>query len=186
MILLKNILNEISSSKSYEILSGAFVDTPEYVFDDFIMSDKGFFQKELEKILRNIPDADEDDVAYQFNDWVEIKWKLKVLTLNASDFTKENQKTMMQRKFGNANPGNVPDDEERTEFQRKLAKKLKPGTNEPVIMLNKGKEFRLLEGWHRTMAILSLGDNGDKDPTKWNKIKIKAWVGIGPTVKNVW
>lgn len=186
MILLKNILNEISSNKSYEILSGVFANTPEYVFDDFIVSDKGFFQKELEKILRNDPDADEDDVAYQFNDWVEIKWKLKVLTLNASDFTKENQKTMMQRKFGNANPGNVPDDEERTEFQRKLAKKLKPGTNEPVIMLNKGKEFRLLEGWHRTMAILSLGDNGEKDPTNWNKIKIKAWIGTGSTVKNVW
>jgi len=186
VILLKNILNEISSNKSYEILSGVFVDTPEYVFDDFIMSDKGFFQKELEKILRNNPDADEDDVAYQFNDWVELKWKLKVLTLNASDFTKENQKTMKQRKFGNANPGNVPDDEERTEFQRKLAKKLKPGTNEPVIMLNKGKEFRLLEGWHRTMAILSLGDNGEKDPTNWNKIKIKTWIGTGSTVKNVW
>ena len=53
-------------------------------------------------------------------------------------------------------------------------------------MLNKGGEFRLLEGWHRTMAILSLGDNGEKDPTKWNKIKIKAYVGIGPTIKNVW
>ena len=186
MILLKNILNEISSNKSYEILSGVFYDTPEYVFDDFIMSDKGFFQKELEKILRNDPDADEDDIAYQFSDWVNLTWKLKVLTLNASDFTKENQKTMKQRKFGNANPGNVPDDEERTEFQRKLAKKLKPGTNEPVIMLNKGKEFRLLEGWHRTMAILSLGNNGEKDPTNWNKIKIKAWIGTGSTVKNVW
>ena len=93
---------------------------------------------------------------------------------------------MIKRKFGNANPNNVPDDEKRIEFQRKLAKKLKPGTNEPVIMLNKGGEFRLLEGWHRTMAILSLGDNGEKDPTKWKKIKIKAYVGTGPTVKNVW
>ena len=50
-------------------------------------------------------------------------------------------------------------------------------------MLNKGKEFRLLEGWHRTMAILSLGDNGEAEPTKWNKIKIKAYVGVGPTLK---
>jgi len=186
MILLKHILSEISSNRSYEILSGVFSDVPDYIVNDFIMSKNGFFQKELNKILRNDPDADEDDIAYQFNDWVELSWKLKVLTLNCSDFTKENQKTMMQRKFGNANPGDVPDDEERTEFQRKLAKKLKPGTNEPVIMLNKGKEFRLLEGWHRTMAILSLGNNGKADPTKWNKIKIKAYVGMGPTVKNVW
>ena len=53
-------------------------------------------------------------------------------------------------------------------------------------MLNKGNEYRLLEGWHRTMAILSLGDNGNSDPTQWDKIKIKAYVGVGPTVKNVW
>jgi len=173
VILLKNILNEISSNKSYEILSGVFSDAPEYVFDDFVMSKNGFFQKELEKILRKNPDADEDDVAYEFNDWVELSWKEQVLKLNASDFTKENQKTMMQRKFGNAN-------------QRNLAKKLKPGTNESVIVLKLGNKFRLLEGWHRTMAILSLGNNGDRDPTKWDKIKIKAYVATGSTVKNVW
>ena len=100
-----------------------------------------------EKILRKNPDADEDDVAYEFNDWIELSWKEQVLKLNASDFTKENQKTMMQRKFGNANPNDVPNDEERTEYQRKLAKKLKPGTNESVIVLKLGNKFRLLEGW---------------------------------------
>lgn len=186
MILLKDILNEISSNKSYEILSGVFSDTPKYVFDDFVMSKNGFFQKELEKILRKNPDADEDDVAYEFNDWIELSWKEQVLKLNASDFTKENQKTMMQRKFGNANPNDVPNDEERTEYQRKLAKKLKPGTNESVIVLKLGNKFRLLEGWHRTMAILSLGNNGETDPTKWSKIKIKAYVATGSTVKNIW
>ena len=89
------------------------------------MSDNGFFQKELERILRNDPDADEEELEYEFEDWVEIKWKLKVLELNASDFTKSNQKTMIKRKFGNANEVNVPDDEKRIEFQRKLAQKLK-------------------------------------------------------------
>ena len=93
MILLKDILNEISSNKSYEILSGVFSDTPKYVFDDFVMSKDGFFQKELEKILRKNPDADEDDVEYEFNDWVDLSWKEQVLKLNASDFTKENQET---------------------------------------------------------------------------------------------
>jgi hypothetical protein len=186
MIFLKRILNEISSNASYEILSGVFSDTPEYVFDDFVMSKNGFFQKELEKILRKNPNADEDDVAYEFSDWIRLSWKEQVLNLNASDFTKENQKTMMQRKFGNANPNDVPNDEERTEYQRKLAKKLKPGTNESVIVLKLGNKFRLLEGWHRTMAILSLGNNGDNDPVKWNKIKIKAWVASGSSVKSVW
>jgi hypothetical protein len=186
MIKLSNIVEKISKDYAGELLYRTFHTMPEYVFKDFIMSDNGFFQKELERILRNDPDVDEEELEYEFEDWVEIKWKLKVLELNASDFTKANQKTMIKRKFGNANPNNVPDDEKRIEFQRKLAQKLKPGTNEPVIMLNKGNEFRLLEGWHRTMAILSLGNNGERDPTKWDKIKIKAYIGTGPTIKNVW
>jgi len=185
MILLKKILNEISFNKSYEILLSVFHEIPEYVFNDFVMSDSGFFQKELNRILKQNPNADEDDIAEQFNDWVEIDWKLKVLEVNPSDFTKDNLKNMIRRKFGDANPGKIPNDEKRIAYQRNLAKKLKPGTNEPVIVLNKGSEYRLLEGWHRTMAILSLGNNG-KESTKWNKIKLKAWVGTGSTIKNVW
>jgi len=186
MIRLLDIVTEITDKQTWEILNNVFHDMPKYVFDDFIMSPNGFFQQELNRILKTDPSVDEDDVAFEFEDWINVKWKLKVLEVNPNDFTKENQKTMMKRKFGNANPGNVPDDEKRTEYQRKLAKKLKPGTNEPVIMLNKGNEYRLLEGWHRTMAILSLGNNGNTDPSQWNKIKIKAWVGTGPSVKKVW
>ena len=126
---------------------GVFREMPDYVFDDFVMSDKGFFQKELNKILKQNPNADEDDVAEQFSDWVKINWKLKVLEVNPSDFTKDNLKNMIRRKFGDANPGKIPNDEKRIAFQRNLAKKLKPGTNEPVIVLNKGSQYRLLEGW---------------------------------------
>lgn len=186
MIRLVNIVTEITDKQTWEILNNVFHNMPKYVFDDFIMSPNGFFQKELNKILKNDPDADEDDIAFEFEDWVDIKWKLKVLEVNPNNFTKENLKKMIQRKFGNANPNKVPDDEKRTDYQQKLAKKLKPGTNEPVIILNKGNELKLLEGWHRTMAILSLGNNGESDPRKWNKIKIKAWIGTGSTVKNLW
>jgi len=189
MIRLTDIVEQITDKKVEKVLKHIFdvpTKMPKYVFKDFILSPGGFFTSELKRILKDDPNVDEDDITFEFEDWINIKWEKQVLTINASDFTKANQKTMMKRKFGSANPNNVPDDEERTEFQRKLAKKLKPGTNEPVIMLNKGGEFRLLEGWHRTMAILSLGDNGEKDPTKWKKIKIKAYVGTGPAVKNVW
>ena len=51
-------------------------------------------------------------------------------------------------------------------IKENLQKKLKPGTNEPVIILSKGNELKLLEGWHRTMAILSLGSNGGNEPKK--------------------
>ena len=104
MIKLSNIVEKISKDYAYELLYRTFHNMPEYVFKDFVMSDNGFFQKELERILRDDPDVDEEELEYEFEDWVEIKWKLKVLELNASDFTKGNQKTMIKRKFGNANP----------------------------------------------------------------------------------
>ena len=186
MIRLTDIVAEISDKQTWEILNNVFHNMPKYVFDDFVMSPNGFFQQELNRILKNDPEADEEDIAFEFEDWVDIKWKLKVLEVNPSDFTKKNLQTMIKRKFGSANPSKVPDDEKRTEYQRKLAKKLKLGTNEPVIVLDNGNEFKLLEGWHRTMAILSLGDNGESNPRKWNKIKIKAYVGTGSSVKKVW
>jgi hypothetical protein len=186
MISLADIVTEITDKQAWQILSNVFHNMPKYVFDDFVMSDSGFFQKELKRILKDDPGADEDDIAFEFEDWVDIKWKLKVLDVNPSDFTKKNVKTMIKRKFGDANPDNVPDDESRTDYQRDLAKKLKPGANEPVVVLSKGSELKLVEGWHRTMAILSLGNTGENDPTKWETVKLKAWVGTGSTVKNVW
>jgi len=186
MILLRNILQEISDTQITKILSNVFHNMPEYVFNDFVMSDNGFFQKELNRILKDDPDADEDDIAFQFEDWVDIKWKLVVLDVNLSDFTKKNRNTIIKRKFGNANPDKVPDEERRVKLQRKLARELKPGKNEPVIVLDGGNELKLIEGWHRTMAILSLGNNGETNPHDWDKIKLKAWVGSGSSVKNVW
>ena len=186
MILLKNILTELTSDETYGILLGVFDNMPEYVFNDFVMSDKGFFQKELKKILRKDPDADEEDIAFQFRDWVDIKWKLDVLEVNLSDFTKKTQAMIIKRKFGDANPGKVPDEERRVKLQRKFARELKPGKNEPVVVLSKGSELKLVEGWHRTMAILSLGNDGEKKPHDWDKVKLKAWIGTGSTVKNVW
>ena len=186
MILLKTILSELTSDETYAILLGVFDNMPEYVFNDFVMSDKGFFQKELKTILRKNPGADEQDIAYQFRDWVDIKWKLDVLDVNLSDFTKRTSSMIIKRKFGNANPGKVPDEEKRVKLQRRLARELKPGKNEPVIVLDGGNELKLVEGWHRTMAILSLGNNGEENPYDWDKVKLKAWVGTGSTVKKVW
>ena len=186
MILLKNILNELTSDETYAILLGVFHNMPEYVFNDFVMSDKGFFQKELKKILRKDPDADEEDIAEQFRDWVDIKWKLDVRTVNLSDFTKRTRSMIIKRKFGDANPGKVPNEEERVKLQRRLAREHKPGKNEPVIVLDSGSELKLVDGWHRTMAILGLGNNGKEDPLKWDEVELRMWVGTGPTVKKVW
>ena len=66
MIHLKNIVTELSDNYTKQTLANVFQvpdKMPEYVFDDFIMSPKGFFSKELDRILKNNPDADEDDIA---------------------------------------------------------------------------------------------------------------------------
>ena len=93
---------------------------------------------------------------------------------------------IIKRKFGDANPGKVPDEEKRVKLQRRLAKELKPGKNEPVIVLDNSSKLKLVEGWHRTMAILGLGNNGDDDPLKWDDVELRMWVGTGPSVKRVW
>ena len=122
MIRLLDIVTEITDKQTWEILNSVFHDMPKYVFDDFIMSPNGFFQQELNRILKTDPSADEDDVAFEFEDWINVKWKLKVLEVNPNDFTKEKSKTMMKRKFGNANPGNVPDDEKEPNIKGNLPK----------------------------------------------------------------
>ena len=69
----------------------------------------------------------------------------------------------------------VPDDKERLDFQKTIA--VGDGTNEPVILHKNGNKYILIEGWHRTMAILTLGDNGDH-PDTWPTQKIKAYVHL--------
>ena len=96
MISLTDIVTEITDKQTWEILNNVFHNMPKYVFDDFVMSPNGFFQQELNRILKDDPDADEEDIAFEFEDWVDIKWKLKVLEVNPQNFTKENLKTMIQ------------------------------------------------------------------------------------------
>ena len=36
-------------------------------------------------------------------------------------------------------------------------------------------KYELIEGWHRTMSALKLGDNGE-DLKNWDKIKLRAFV----------
>ena len=186
MVLLSEVLSVSFLNKAYKVLRQVFDNMPNYVFHDFIMAEDGFFLKEYHKFLKKNPNADADDVYEEFSDWADIKWKRKVLEVNPKDFTKQNQRMFGQRNYGNKNPSGVPEDEARIEFQRDLMKKTKPGTNEPVIVVNSGSTYKLMEGWHRTMVILSLGDNGNKNPTKWNKVKLNAWVGTGSGVSGVW
>jgi len=85
-------------------------------------------------------------------------------------------KKFKAREFGGANPFQVPDDEHRMQVQSGLARSKPQGENEPIIVIKAVDGYRLWEGWHRTMSMLRLGDNG-RDPGDWTRVKINAWVG---------
>jgi hypothetical protein len=75
---------------------------------------------------------------------------------------------MREREFGNKNPYGVQNDSERMEWQRKNCK---PGVNEPVVTIETlDGRLDLLEGWHRTMALLTI--RTPQDP-----VDIQMWVG---------
>jgi len=109
-----------------------------------------------------------------WGEFLKGPWKLQILNVNPEDFDERTLNAFSERDFGNVNTYQVPDDEERTQTQRDIAKG--DGTNEPVIVEKKpdGK-YELIEGWHRTMSILLLGDNGE-DLKNWGKVKIRAFV----------
>jgi hypothetical protein len=82
------------------------------------------------------------------------------------------------RDFGNVNSFDVSKDEERMDTQMSMRRS--DGNNEPVILLrNSNGTYKLNEGWHRTMSILKMGDNGE-DIKNWDKVKLRAFVAPNP------
>ncbi len=109
-----------------------------------------------------------------WHDFFNADWKLEILNVNPEDFNERTINAFLDRSFGDVDAYLVPDDEERTKIQRQKAKS--NAMNEPVIIAkNKDGKYELIEGWHRTMAALLLGDNGE-DLKNWDKVKIRAWV----------
>ena len=109
-----------------------------------------------------------------WGEYLKGPWKLEILNVNPEDFDDRTVNAFSERHFGDVNTYQVPDDEERTQTQRGIAKG--DGTNEPVIVEKKPNgKYELIEGWHRTMSILLLGDNGE-DLKNWGRVKIRAFV----------
>ena len=109
-----------------------------------------------------------------WGEYLRGPWKLEILNVNPEDFDDRTVNAFSERHFGDVNTYQVPDDEERTQTQRDIAKG--DGTNEPVIVEKKPNgKYELIEGWHRTMSILLLGDNGE-DLKNWGRVKIRAFV----------
>ena len=155
----------------YGRLRKAFPMTPEYILKDFFYNN---IVNEFETIEKEFYG---DPLLFTRGYWGEFlkgPWKLEILNVNPLDFDDKTINAFLERDFGNVDSYQVPNDEERTQTQRNIAKG--DGTNEPIIVERKPNgKYELIEGWHRTMSILLLGDNGE-DLKNWDKVKIRAFV----------
>jgi len=157
--------------KMYQRLRNHYPDTPEYVLKDYFYNN---IVNEFDTIQKDYYGDPVLATRGYWDSYLKGPWKLQILTVNPEDFDDRTVNAFLERDFGNIDTYQVPDDEERTKIQRRLAKPT--GMNEPVIVeLKPDGKYELIEGWHRTMSILLLGDNGE-DLKNWEKVKIRAFV----------
>ena len=153
-----------SAQKIYDILKKRYPNVPEYVIKDFL-SDKDFSRMDDYEKMRGINTVP---------GYIKKPYKLQIINVNPEDFDETTIQAFIDREFGEENTYLVPDDEARMEYQKKIAKG--DGKNEPIVVYRmKDGKYRLLEGWHRTMSLLKLGDNGE-DFKNWDRVKIRAFV----------
>jgi hypothetical protein len=104
--------------------------------------------------------------------FVKYHWSLEVLNLSLLDFNPDTQRRILERQFGDVEFAGTDRDLERMALQREVARKVKPGDNEPIIVCETMDGWELVEGWHRTMARLP------RDGT--SQVLLRAWVGRLP------
>lgn len=171
--LFENFINETRNKDIYSLMRHFFDKTPEYVFRELYYAHNGFFKNEfIDLINKNVDDEEIEDT---FSEWIDLKWKKHIIEVNINDFNKKSQIFMKDRKMGMLNLIDIPNDTERNKLHRDLA--TNNGKNEPVIVTKTSEGYELLEGWHRTMSILSLGSDGTENYENWNKVKLNAWIG---------
>lgn len=160
----------------YDKIKKYFPSTPEYIIKDFIDSNlfRFGFEHEGIKKWKETSDKEIPFILAKFPLYIRKNWKLQILYVNPEDFTNQTVTAFIERRFGEENAYLVPHDEKRTKTQEKLARS--DGKNEPIVVFKHGNgKYEILEGWHRAMSILKLGDNGE-DLKNWNKVKIRAFV----------
>lgn len=166
---------------------------PTVGMDDADTSPKGFTRT-------SDSDIPSDTVSriFQAHDLEQYKdWPKEKLYVDPSDFDHETVRRMIERNFGYRENPRIRDDVNRTRLQRDMIQKMM-GDNQPVIVIQSPEQpdkYRLLEGWHRTMAIFLQGapegqhnalQDLNTDPrtyldfTYWRKMPLVAFVGNVP------
>ena len=165
-----------TNKKMYDRLRKYYSSTPEYVLKDIFFNNVAV--NAMEDINKNyygdpILFLARFDGGY-WDRFLKGPWKLEILNINPEDFDDKTVNGFIERDFGNVDAYLVPNDEERMETQKRMA--TSNGMNEPIIVeRNRIGKYELIEGWHRAMSILLLGNNGE-DLKNWDKVKIRAFI----------
>lgn len=184
--ILKNYLTEIVSSipisgtkssqceKFYNRLKKEFPETPEYILREFTNNTLCGDKESFKTIMNQFYGDPIPFIGKMTYNYLKGPWKLQIIQVNPEDFTENTINAFIEREFGDIDAYMVVNDKERMEIQRKLA--TSTGKNEPIIVIkDENGKYELIEGWHRTMSALKLGDNGE-DLKNWEKVKLRAFI----------
>jgi hypothetical protein len=151
-----------------------FPNTPEYILKEFVINVLCGDNESFKTIMGQYHGDPIPFLGKKIYDYLNGNWKLKVIEVNPEDFTDNTVNAFLERNFGEIDAYMVQNDKERMDTQRKLA--TPTGKNEPIIVIkHKDGKYEMVEGWHRVMSTLKLGDNGE-DLKNWDKVKLRAFV----------
>jgi hypothetical protein len=158
----------------YNRFKKEFPNTPEYILKEFVTNVLCGDDESFKTIMGQYHGDPIPFLGRKIYDYLNGNWKLKVIEVNPEDFTDNTVNAFLERNFGEVDAYMVQNDKERMDVQRKLA--TPTGKNEPIIVIkHKDGKYEMVEGWHRVMSTLKLGDNGE-DLKNWDKVKLRAFV----------
>lgn len=158
----------------YDRLRKEFPNTPEYILKEFVINVLCGNNESFKTIMGQYHGDPIPFLGKKIYDYLNGDWKLKVIEVNPEDFTDNTVNAFLERNFGEVDAYMVQNDKERMDVQRKIA--TPTGKNEPIIVIkHKDGKYEMVEGWHRVMSTLKLGDNGE-DLKNWDKVKLRAFV----------
>ena len=131
-------------------LKTKLTNTPDYIIQDLF--------------YKNLKGGSQEDIDNFVNEFKNVKWELKTnFPISYDIFDDRTVKKLREREGGSKNPDQVPNDEERHQKQKELI--LKKGLpKEPIILIKTGNKYELVEGWHRTIQLLTIFPEGYKYP----------------------
>lgn len=158
----------------YNRLKDEFPNTPEYILKEFTSNVLCGDDESYKTIMGQYHGDPIPFLSKQIYNYLNSDWKLRIIEVNPEDFTENTINAFIERNFGEIDAYMVKDDKKRMDIQRKLA--TSTGKNEPIIVIkHKDGKYEMVEGWHRVMSALKLGDNGE-DLKNWDKVKLRAFV----------